>query len=87
MGRTGEASQAGPLLSRKHWRRALAAWVEGRLTGAEFERMKERLARVRGATLPASSPPPPDPPRLRIVRSLPARPLPQPRRPDGLAAA
>jgi hypothetical protein len=37
----------GPWLSRRDWRRALALYVEGRLSRSEFEQMKERLARVR----------------------------------------
>ena len=44
-------TQSSAWLSRRDWRRALDLYLEERISRSEFERMKERLTRVReGAT-------------------------------------
>lgn len=53
-------------LSRKTWRRLVALRAEGRISRAELERLKDRLARVRGAV--AAAPPALPRPALRLVR-------------------
>lgn len=48
------------VLSARDWRRALHLYLDGRITRAQFERMKERLTRLRGASVggdPRRSPP------------------------------
>lgn len=58
-------TQSSAWLSRRDWRRALDLYLEGRIPRSEFERMKERLARVReGATARARPHPKP---RLRLA--------------------
>jgi hypothetical protein len=58
-------TQSSAWLSRRDWRRALDIYLDGRMSRAEFERMKQRLTRVReGAT--ARGPPQPQP-RLRVL--------------------
>jgi hypothetical protein len=54
-------------LSRKHWRRALHLYLDGRITGSEFEEMKRRLTRVRVSASAAERPRPPSPPRVRVI--------------------
>ncbi len=58
-------TQSGGWLSRKDWSRALHLHLDGRITRSEFEKMKERLTRVRvGATGRVR---PPQEPRLQLV--------------------
>ncbi len=58
-------TQSGGWLSRKHWRRALDLYLDGRITRSEFEKMKERLTRVRAGA--AGRARPPQEPRLQLV--------------------
>lgn len=79
-------TQSSAWLSRRDWRRALYLYLEGRISGSEFERMKERLTRVREGAATRTRPHPQ--PRLRLLPGVlspsalpgPSDPAPTPRR-------
>ncbi len=73
-------TQSGGWLSRKHWRRALDLYLDGRITRSEFEKMKERLTRVRARA--AGSARPLQEHRLQLVPGgLAGRAMPEPSEP------
>jgi hypothetical protein len=75
----------GGWLSRKDWRRALHLYLDGRITRSEFEKMKERLTRVRVGAAGRVRPfqvRPPQAPRLQLVPGgLAGRAAPEPGEP------
>jgi hypothetical protein len=78
-------TQSGGWLARKDWRRALHLHLDGRITRSEFQKMKERLTRVRASAIEWVRPSqvrPPQEPRLQLVPGgLAGRAVPEPGEP------